>query len=95
MSTNGRTPTGQNLILIRRRAYASTFHASANVRRLPRNLATCLAVGTLDSELSHTLTAPPPCYSDVPTEDDNLIAPQMTNIPMARAINQISKLIAP
>ncbi len=36
-----------------------------------------------------------PCYSDEPTEDDNLIAPQMTKIPMARAINQISKFIAP
>ena len=35
------------------------------------------------------------CYSDEPTEDDNLMAPQMTKIPMASAINQISKFIAP
>jgi hypothetical protein len=57
--------------------------------------ANCLAGGTLDSELSHTLSEAQPCYSDEPTQDDNLIAPQITKIPMARAINQISKFIAP
>jgi len=53
------------------------------------------SAGTLDNELSHTLSEVRPCYSDEPTEDDNLMAPQITKIPIARAINQISKLIAP
>jgi hypothetical protein len=80
------------------------------MRRLPRNYATgspyaaerCrIEMGKPAERTQIRAILPMPrsqpllCYSDLPTEDDNLIAPQMTKIPMARAINQTSRLIAP
>jgi hypothetical protein len=91
-------------------ASAGAFHAGATIRRLARNYAIGSPYAAerrrieivKPAELTQVrVILPMPrslpllCYSDLPTEDDNLIAPQMTKIPMARAINQTSRFIAP